>query len=346
MGGRGCAKRRGEAGLDTLSLQARVISAGGEEDPNKARELFQRVDRPKMAARPCEDPMIADDSAYFEMAAQAPSLISVIGPGNSPGELANSARLLRAAGSLSADEFRLLLGALALKMETANPDYRAFTLSADALREELEGLMTRARELGVPADALAQGARKLAVAQLSGPRCNEEFGGAGRFVEWFNKTLGKRFEAIGGEETVAKASLGAAKAENYFEAGSGQALSDAFQRLRAVRSRPEWSDRLADFLRQFSEFKAAGADIDAFHQKMIVLRGLMQLVPAGGDRDKLAAQAIGILKQGGIEGQYPAEWLLQVRLLSDATIDGRAKLRAAFRESEDAGLSLFAALNP
>ena len=50
----------------------------------------------------------------------------------------------------------------------------------------LEALAARARELGVPADELVTATRKFAVKQFSSPRCNEEFGDAGAFVEWFN----------------------------------------------------------------------------------------------------------------------------------------------------------------
>lgn len=347
----GLREAAGKAGLDALSLEARIVSLLAATDADKARELFQSVEHPRIEARPCEDPMIADVSAYYEMGAKVPgvSLIALIGPANSPGELASFAKLLRTAPSLMPDEFRLLLGALALKMELIPPDYRSFTMTAEELRAELDALAARARELGVPVEGLAEGARKLAVKQLSSPRCHEEFGEAMRFVDWFNRTYGKRFDPIGEDETIAKGALGWAKADGYFDAGSGKQLAQDFQQLRTTVGKPEWGKKLAEFLSEFEEWKpSAGppvSSIDAFHQKMTVLHGLYQLIPPGEDRDKLAARAIEFLKGNEVERQYPAEWLFQVSSFAGSALNGKAKLLDGFRESGDAGLVLFERLN-
>ncbi len=360
------------SGMDALSLEARVVALMARTDPDKAREMFQSIDRPALTPRPCADPMIADDSAYYELAAKLTGLntMAVIGPGNSPGELASLAKLIRLASEaklvhedqgLTPDEFRLLTGALALKMQTAAPDYRAFTMTAEDLSMELDGLMARARDLGVPADELAMAARKLAVTQLSSPRCHEEFGEAMGFVDWFNRGFGKRLDPIGVEETIAKGDLGPVKTESYFRSGSSKELADRFQKLRTsfgnttgnttgnTPGTPEWRDQLAEFLRQYAEWKPSGDDIDIFHQRITVLHGLWQLIPAGEDRDKLMSRVIEFLKGNEVEREYPAEWLFQVRALMDVAMNSapaeRAKLLAAFRESGDPGLVLLAALN-
>jgi hypothetical protein len=354
------------AGMDALSLQARVVALMARTDAGKAREMFESIDHlaleAALEARPCADPMIADDSAYYEMAGKLTGVntMAVVGPANSPGELASLAKLIRLASeaklvhedkALTPDEFRLLTGALGLKMQTAAPDYRAFTMTAEDLWMELDGLMARARELGVPADDLAMGARKLAVTQLSSPRCHEEFGEAMGFVDWFNRGFGKSLGAIGSEEIVAKGDLGPVKMESYFRFGTGKELADRFQKLRAsfgnTPGKPEWRDQLAELLRQYAEWKPAGDEIDIFHQRITVLHGLWQLIPAGEDRGWLLSQVIAFLKGNEVEREYPAEWLFQVRALMDAGMDAapaeRAKLLAAFRESGDAGLVLLAA---
>lgn len=340
----------GKLGLDALSLESRVVALMAATDPDKARELFQSVEHPLLDARPCADPMIADDSAYYEMAAKvaaadAPFLMSVIGPANSPREMVDSARMLRMASALTPEQFRVVLGALSLKMGMVAPDYRSFTMSAAELRTELDGLAARARELGVPIDPLVEGARKLAVTQLSSPRCDEEFGDALPFVDWFNRTFGRRYGAIGEEETVSKGPMGSAQAESYFSTGQARQISDAFQRLRMAAGKPEWRDGLTDFLREFSEWKPEGSAIDAFHQKMTVLHGLFQLIPPGEDRDKLMAMAVDHLQSSGMEREHPAEWLLQVRAFTESALGDRSKLLGSFRKSGDAGLALFAVLN-
>ena len=119
------------AGLDALSLEARAVTLLAKTDPDKAREMFQSLDHPAMERRSCEDPMIADDSAYFDMARLSSGhgvslMVGESGPGNSPGELAGFAKLLVADSTLTPEEFGLTMGALGLKMQTAAPDYRQF----------------------------------------------------------------------------------------------------------------------------------------------------------------------------------------------------------------------------
>ena len=338
----------GALGLDALSLESRVLKLVAATDAARARELFQSLDHPALEARPCEDPMIADISAYYETAGilaggQALLLMLAVGPANSPGELASFAKVLAANRALPPEDFRLLAGALALKMEMVAPDYRSFTMTADELRSALEGLGARVREDGIPTSQLAEGARKLAIAQMSSPRCNEEFGDAERFVEWFNAKFRGALPAIAEEELQPPKALGWFKAESYFVSGDAKQVSDDFAGLRnASRMAP---GTLADFLREFSEWKPAGTNIDAFHQKMTVLHGLFQLIPPGEDRDALIARAVEFLKAGGIEREYPAEWLLQVRSFAGAATGDRAKLLAAFRAAGDAGLAVFAALD-
>jgi hypothetical protein len=338
----------GMLGLDALSLESRVLRQMAATDPAKARELFQGLEHPMLEARPCEDPMIADASAYYETSGflaggQAPFLMLAVGPARSPAELAYFARVVSGDRSLQPEDLRLLAGALALKMEMAAQDYRAFTMTADELRAGLEGLAAHTPE--VARAALAEGARKLVIAQMSSPRCNEEFGDAAGFVEWFNKKFRGALPAIERDELEPREPLGWFKAESYFESGDGKQIAEAFSKLRTALGKPEWRDTLAEFLGVLSTWKPAGAKIDAFHQKMTVLHGLFQLTPPGEDRDALIALAVESLRSSGVESEHPAEWLLQVRSFASSAMGERAKLLASFRDGGDAGLAVFAALD-
>ncbi len=335
------------AGLDTLSLETRVVMLVAPKDTEQARKLFQSIDHPQLDARPCQDPMLADDSAYFDTAAKiGANFIAVAGPATSPADLPGIANLILANQGMTRDEFRMQIGALGLKMEMAAPDYREFAVMSDELRTALDGLTARAQGLVVPIDPLVEGARKLAIMQSSTPHCHGELRGAIGFVNWFNQQFGKQADPIEAAETLSQGDLGSPVAAVYFASSSGQALAGQFQQLRAARGKPEWSGKLADFLAKFAEWKPEGAPIDVFHQRMTVLDGLYQTIPEGEDRDKLAARAVEFLKSSGTEQQYPAEWLYQVRSFAESALNGRAKLLAKFRDSQDAGLELFAALNP
>jgi hypothetical protein len=334
----------GALGLDALSLESRVIKLMAATDAARARELFQSVEHPALETRPCEDPMIADASAYYETAGflaagQTPLLLLAVAAANSPGELASFANVLATVRALPPEDLRLLAGALALKMQTAATDYRSFTMTADELRAGLEGITARARELEIPAADLTEGARKLILVQMSSPRCNEEFGDAAAFVQWFNGKFRGAVPAIEEDELETPRALGFLKAPNYFETGEAKDIADDFAGLRKTLR----SATVRAFMREFSAWRPDGAAIDAFHQKMTVLHGLFQLIPPGEDRDALIARAVELLKSSGIERGYPAEWLLQVRSLASSPMGDRAKLLAAFRESGDAGLAVFAA---
>jgi len=115
--------------------------------------------------------------------------------------------------------------------------------------------------------------------------------------------------------------------------------------LGKAGGKPAWRDMLAEFLKEFSAWKPSGANIDVFHQRITVLHGLYQLIPPGEDLDSLIARVVEALRSSGIEREYPAEWLFQVKSLAASPMGDRAKLLAAFRESEDPGLALFAALD-
>jgi hypothetical protein len=341
----------GALGLDALSLESRVIKLMATTDAARARELFQSVEHPALEARPCDDPMIADVSAYYETAAGlmadglAPSdLMLALARARSPGELATFARVLATITELPPEDLRLLVGALALKMGMIAPDYRSFTMTADELRSGLERLAAQTHE-----PALAEGARKLILAQMSSPRCNEEFGDATRFIEWFNggrSSHGFRgaLPAIENEELQPPRALGFLNVESYFVSGDATHISGDFGHLRMALGTAEWRETLVAFQSEFRAWKPPGADIDAFHQKMTVLHGLFQLIPPGEDRDALIARAVEYLRSSGVESEYPAEWLLQVRSFASSATGDRNKLLAALRQSGDAGLAVFAAL--
>lgn len=338
------------AGLDTLSLENRILTLMAAADADRAKELFQTIDHPQLEARPCEDPMIADDSAYFEMAAKVGQVnpMVLMGPGNSPGELPSFANILLRDRSLSREQFQLLAGALGLKMQTAALDYREFTMNAENLAKALDGLVAMAREKGVSPDSLAEGAKKLALAQMGAARCHEEFGGAIAFVEWFNRTLAKAEEPIVHEQLLGKEDLGPAKADAFFADDRGRQLAADFARLRAERlhggGKPD-AVEIQAFLAKWEAWTPAGNAVEAFEQKMIVAHGFYELIPPGEARDQVAAGVVEYLKGNPAERESPAEWLFEVRSFIEFELTDKAKLLKAFRESGDAGLELFAALN-
>jgi len=363
--------RAGELKLDALSLESRVLKAMLTVDPAKARELFQSVPHPLLDPRPCEDPLIADVSAYYEVAgALAQSsfsadekekgqhlqfLLTALAGARSPGEMAAFARSL---GSVawSPPQLEMLLASLGAKLQSLGSDYRPFAVSVSALRQELEGLSRQAQALGVSTDALAQGVRAYLVTQLTAPRCAEDLGDTTGAVAWFNGDFRGALSPISGEETKPSKRNGTVKVDPYYDSAEAKQLAAEFTRLRAtataglaktdMRSSPEWRRLLTDLLRDASAWQPSGSVIDAFHQKANVMLGIYQRAPPGDDRDRILSMYLTFLESASAEQQNPAEWLWQVRLLVMSAGPDAPKLAHAFEASSDMGLNLYPAMTP
>src|SRR5262249_9121720 len=151
-------------------------------DRKKARELFASVTRPILDPRPCEDPLIGDASAYYELAAAISQsvfdadekaaeahvqfLAAILLTAKSPNELAPFLRALQSI-DLKPPEREQLLSAVAVKFTDIGPDYRPFVMSLDALESELSRAMDTVRSRA----PLVQGFRSYLVAQMNAPRC-------------------------------------------------------------------------------------------------------------------------------------------------------------------------------
>src|SRR5260370_11749815 len=263
-------------------------------DRPKTRELFDRMPHPALEQRPCEDLLVADISAYYEIAGEIAQsaftaaekekevhvqfLTTLLAGARSPNELAPFARALQSV-DLKPEQWELTLAALAAKLETMTADYRPFAVSINALQAELARLVEIGRAHGFGVEALLRGFRKYLVTQLTTARCDPDFGTAGREIEWFHAALTE-------DETKPVSRKSGFKADPYFNSEDSKRLGEALQNLRyapgvgprtdAERSTGEWRNMLADFLRDFASWRTPGSDADIFHQKATVLRALFQ----------------------------------------------------------------------
>lgn len=352
---------RGKAGdlrLDALSLQSRILRQLLTVDRSKARELFDQILHPAPSlngdARVCEDPLLPDLSPYYEIAGAiaqsvftAPEkekevhiqfLLTVLSQVRSPAELPAFARALESV-ELKPEQLELLLASLAKTMESMDANFRSFASSIDALQPEMETMTSRADSAHVGTEALVKAYRKYLVTQLTAARCNDDFSGAQDAVAW----ISAHASPLSAGETAPSKTGGVLKADPYFQSADSQQLGAALRQLSlADRSAPEWRNRLADFLRDYSSWQPPGDDMDAFHQRATVLRALLGATPAGDDRDRIVAMCAALLESSNAERQSPAEWLWQAKMLMEAAGADASKMLAAFRASGDPALSLFA----
>jgi hypothetical protein len=344
--------KAGELGLNTLSLQSRIVRELVTLDRAKARELFERITRPKLEPRPCADPLIADVSAYYEAAAivaqstftdrekeselHVQFLAAQLAGAQSPNELAPYARAIQSVG-LSTPEWRLLLAGIVAKLQSLRTDYRPFAMSVDALQSELANLIESGRANGIGVDEVVQSFRKYLVRQLTAARCGPDLAIGLEQIQWLQPPL------IEDESKPAKRKEGFKVAQTYFESEDSKQIGSALNHLRSASD--DWKHAFTDFLRDFASWRPDGSDLDVFHQKSTVLRALLEIAPRGDDRERVLNLCVTFLQSSPAERQSPAEWLWEAKTLAELANLDAPKLVSQFRNSQSLSLSLYATLN-
>ena len=317
--------RAGDLGLDALSLQSRVLKELITVDPARARERFSAIAHPALAPRPCADPLIADASAYYEVAAAiAQSAFSpeekrqeahvqflgaLLSGITSPNELAPFAKSLTTV-SLNAPEWALLAASFAAKLESMAPDYRPFALSFDALQSEVGAMEELTRS-----EQLAPAFHKYAVDQLTAPRCAPDIAIA------FDPQDLKAPRRDGAFTT----------GDPYFGSGDSKRIGDELRSLT----------NFDDFLRDFLAWEPAGTDADILHQRATVLGALIEQLPSGAKRDRVFDLAAAMLASSEAQRKNPAEWIWQAHHLVEFAGGDAGKLLAAYRPSGSAALAVY-----
>ena len=347
--------RAGDLKLDALSLQSRILKQLITLDPPKARELFEQIVHPAQDLRTCEDPLLPDLSAYYEIAgalaqsAFTPAekskevnvqfLLSVLAQVNSPADLVAFARALESV-QLKSAQLELLLATFAKTMESMAPYFRSFSVSTDPLQSEIkiETMTSRAASARVGADALVKAYRKFLVTQLTAARCAEEFQRrpASRLLDRYARL------ALDSQRIRPSNTEGAIKADPYFQSTDSKQLGAELRQLTSSdRSSPEWTNRLADFTRDYSAWQPSGDTMDVFHQRATILAALLGVTPPGEDRDRIVEMTAAFLESSDAEAQSPAEWLWQVKTLLNAAGADAPKMTTSFKASGNPALTLY-----
>jgi hypothetical protein len=342
--------RAGDLRLDALSLRSRILQELLTVDRVSARDRFPQIPHPVLDPRPCEDPLVADISSYYEIgAAIAQSsftaaekekglhvqfLAAMLSGAKSPGEIEPFARVIQSV-SFQPHEWDLLLATLASRLETIGPDYRAFAVTLTPLQGEMSALVA----LGGGNDGLVRAFRKFVTTQLKAERCAPDFGPSMEEIA--------TVPPLSGDEMKPSKRGDSFRADAYFQTEDSKQIGDSLNRLRSGQGTVEpgaWKNALSDFLRDFKAWRPPGSDVDVFHQRMTVLGSVLQILPPGEDRDRMISLCVMYLASD-VERQNAAEWLWQVKtLMRDASGDA-PKMLQQFRASNDVGLALYAIMN-
>jgi hypothetical protein len=313
--------RAGDLGLDALALQSRVLTELVTVDRARARELFGTIHRPALDPRPCEDPLVADASAYYEIAAliaqsyftreekraraHVQFLAALLDGLRSPNELASFLKSLHSV-SLDAGEWDALAEAFAAKLGAVHPDYRPFALSFESLQSEVQALA----QISHSPD-LAPAFRRFTVTQLTARRCSPDL------------SVSPEMPLEPKEITPSARDASLKTSDPYF---ADQAAFSAA-------------------MRDYAAFQPSGDDTDVLHQRGTVLGALLQSLRSGDDRDHALQLAAEMLARSGAQEKNPAEWMWEVRHLTELAGGDSVKLLADFRATGNAALIVTADLS-
>lgn len=303
--------KAGALGLDAVSLQARALRNLLTVDRAKARDLFYQAVHPALDPRPCEDPLVADITPYYGLAATVAQstfnatekengahlqfLIGVLGAARSPSEVAAFAGSLGNV-ALTPAQWNLMFSVIDRKMETVQADYRSFVVSFNAMQAAVDELtaMARGNHLDEAAVAWKDSFRKYVVVQMTAARCQPD--------------IPTDALALLGSEAERKVERkGSMQPHAYFENADARAVIEHVSRLMG----PVADSELSDVLNEFKAWTIWGDDIDILHQKATVLKALLQRRLTNAQSARVLALAQELLAASSAQRAHPAEWMWQ-----------------------------------
>jgi hypothetical protein len=348
--------------LDALSLRTRAVTAMAALDGRKARELFESLTVPAIKAGVCASGGTPDVAAYYEalgvvveagfssderrkgQAAQL--LMSVLQSLSSPLQVAPAARLI-ASAKLSDAEIQAATAALSGALPQISAEDSAFTaaLYRDRLLDEIAALATNLERRGLPASWLAQNFRRFLIAQLKGPRCAPHVADAGAVLalrDAFNARFGVLATPLRDEDMVPERVEEPARAP---ERAESYTFSMRLRRLRLTsREDPEWKNQVREIIDDIQAWSPSGTSgSEVFHKKAGFFQALLELLPAGAERQAVTERYVGLVSRSGIRQSNPLGWYCHANVLASRLRSDRATdLLKEFEASGD-GLLAFQA---
>lgn len=295
-------------GLDVLSLQSRAVRDMLPLDPAKARELFGQIAAPALAPLTCDDALFYEPDAYYQ------ALSPVVNSTFTAKEKAKDEHLHLLTDVLGQATSPLQLAPLASVIESAS----VTAAQRQLLWARFNGLMAAMQPDGRSFGATPEKYRPKGHACETAPKLERYW-----------------------QSTNAKQLLEAGRKLRY---GSGdRPLSDA------DRATPQWQQQLADYLNLIADWTSDQESSEAiyYHEKSLVYISLLDLVPAGSQRDQLLADFVDFAGNSGLYQKSPAEWFSEPHMLLDRSQNDLAlhvKVLDAFQRSGNPALGLAVAL--
>lgn len=326
--------------LDALSLQSRAVLDMVPIDPAEARKLILEIPPPVFEPLSCDDALFYDVSDFYlaltavvnsSFSAQERAkeehvnfLLGYVGQVTSPAQLIPLARTIQGAG-VTNEQREVLWARFNALLPNIQSDDRSFSavLAEPAAGMDFILAAVRQHSAGCKSDAPA--------AQANG--------------------------AI----QANKAAASTPKVEAYWQSAEAQRMMDDGKKLRfgdggrvlteAERSTPEWQQRLTDYLSALAAWSpdSEKSEADYYNEKCTVYIALVELIPAGPQRDKMLEAFIDFISNSPLQQQSPVEWYNQANFMLERVRGSRdgeaAKVLDAFERSGNPVLALETALD-
>ena len=325
--------------LDALSLESRAVSDMVRIDPAEARKLIQEIPPPVFEPLSCDDALFYDVSDFYlaltavvnsSFTAQERAkeehvnfLLGYIGQVISPAQLVPLAQSIRGA-SVTAEQREVLWASFNAVLPNLQSDDRSFSALLVEPPAGMDFIMTAVRQhsAGCKSDAPAT-----------------QTNGAGQ----------------------SNAHGTTPKVEAYWQSAEAQRMMDDGKKLRygdagrvlteADRSTPEWQQRLTDYLSALAAWGPSSekSEADYYNEKCTVYIALVELIPAGPQRDKMLEAFIDLISNSPLQQDSPVEWYNQANFMLERVRGSRdgepAKVMEGFERSGIPVLALKTALD-
>lgn len=374
----GYLSRAFEAQLDALSLECRAVAAMLPLDKQKARELFAEIPPLTLRRLDCEEPLYPDVSVFYT------TLSDVAGQSFTPQEIARNEQANFVAGyarsltspvqtgpmaraittiAMSRANKEELAGAFSTTLGEIRGDDRTFSSALYETLHSAGDLAAHCKQMGIPNVVLLQTVREYLLRHLNSRRCADalQTEKRARPIDHFNHVLraavfplNVEIPPIMDSESAPAELAGSIKVHEYWQTPQAKKLLDKFSRLRMTvpalsspqEKKAEWMTGYDNFLNDLADWKEESEDsvADYFHQKCVLLTGLLDLAPSGIVRAKILRSYLGFLGQHYFQNQSRIEWFQHVKDLlgqsaTPQTLD-------QFRGSPNPVIGLYADLVP
>lgn len=341
--------------LDTLSLQCRAVKAMSSVDPEKARELFGQIPKPRLEPLDCKDALVYDVSDFYE------TLTDVVRATFKPQEtlrgehisfveqyvdsMASPVQIEPLAKTIlslktSRAQLQSLLHSFSVALSRISGDDRSFSVPWASGAGSIARMAEICKGKKILTDELLESFRAYLVKHITASRCadtaakSDQRSREAAQIDFFNGNL--RFAGYLSKESIRPINdddikpakiEGAAKYYEYWESPKSKALLSRIRKLRfsptgkplsdTEKQEAEWQWQLAQSLTDLKSWRADDekSEADYFHQKCILFNALLEIVPASHTRDDIMYDFVAFVSDSNLQKDSPEEWFLHANAI-------------------------------